>query len=101
MQIDTVAIDISDMNKLAAELSPHVSSSGVDLIYQNMVSEWLDPDEIDAEPQHWKSVWDNGWAAAEDAENKAVESHTDHGLPVRAPGARPAIVTANPTRRTG
>jgi signal transduction histidine kinase len=87
-QIDTVAIDISDMNKLAAEMSPHFSSSGVDLIYQNMVSEWLDPDEIDAEPQHWKSVWDNGWAAAEDAENKAVESHTDHGLPVRAPGAR-------------
>jgi signal transduction histidine kinase len=88
-QIDTVAIDISDMNKLAAEMSaPHRSSSGIDLIYQNMVSEWLDPDEIDAEPQHWKSVWDNGWAAAEDAENKAVESHTDHGLPVRDPGAR-------------
>jgi signal transduction histidine kinase len=87
-QIDTVVIDISDMNKLAAEMSPQLSSSGVDLIYQNMVSEWLDPDEIDAQPQHWKSVWDNGWAAAEDAENKAVESHTDQGLPVRAPGAR-------------
>jgi hypothetical protein len=54
-----------------------------------MVNEWLvDPDEIDAQPQDWKSVWDNGWAAAEDAENKPVESHTEQGLPVRDPGAR-------------
>ena len=34
----------------------------IDLIYQNMLSEWLvDPHEI-AVPQDWKSVWDNGWA---------------------------------------
>ncbi|MCV7227279.1 sensor histidine kinase [Mycolicibacterium komossense] len=88
--VDTISIDISDMNRLAAEMSaPHSTSSGPDWIYQNMVNEWLvDPDEIDAQPQEWKSVWDNGWAAAEDAQNKAVVSHTEQGLPVRDPGAR-------------
>jgi signal transduction histidine kinase len=66
-------------------------SSDVDLIYQNMMNEWLvDPQDLQqlATPQDWKSVWDNGWAAAEEAENRPVESHTDHGLPVRQPGAR-------------
>lgn len=88
--VDTITIDISDMNRLAAEMSaPHTRSSGPDWIYQTMVNEWLvDPDEIDAQPQDWKSVWDNGWAAAEDADNKPVESHTERGLPVRDPGAR-------------
>jgi signal transduction histidine kinase len=65
--------------------------SDVDLIYQNMMSEWLvDPQELQqlATPQDWKSVWDNGWAAAAEVENVPVESHTDHGLPVRQPGAR-------------
>ena len=33
-------------------------------------------------------MWDNGWAAAAEAENKPVQAHTDHGLPVREPGAR-------------
>ncbi len=88
--VDTISIDISDMNRLAAEMSaPHSTSSGPDWIYQNMVNEWLvNPDEIDAQPQDWKSVWDNGWAAAEEAESKPVESHTEQGLPMRAPGAR-------------
>jgi signal transduction histidine kinase len=64
------------------------SGSGVDLIYQSMVSEWLvDPWEITI-PRDWKSVWDHGWAAAADAENTPVQDHTDHGLPVREPGAR-------------
>lgn len=94
--VDTGSIDLSDMDRLAEELSsPQTDarrrpSSGVDLIYQNMVSEWLDPQEVQqlAVPQDWKSVWDNGWAAAAEADNVPVESHTDHGLPVRAPGAR-------------
>ncbi|CAN5312366.1 sensor histidine kinase [soil metagenome] len=88
--VDTITIDISDMDRLAAEMSaPHTRSSGPDWIYQTMVNEWLvDPDEIDVQPQDWKSVWDNGWAAAEDAENAPVESHTEQGLPVRDPGAR-------------
>ncbi|MET0898763.1 MAG: ATP-binding protein [Mycobacterium sp.] len=62
-----------------------------DVIYQNMMNEWLvDPKDLQqlATPQDWKSVWDNGWAAAEEAENVPVESRTDHGLPVRQPGAR-------------
>ncbi|AQA06090.1 ATP-binding protein [Mycobacterium sp. MS1601] len=70
---------------------PQTRSSDVDLIYQNMMSEWLvDPADLQqlATPQDWKSVWDNGWAAAADVDNVPVESHTDHGLPVRQPGAR-------------
>jgi hypothetical protein len=78
------------------------SPSDVDLIYQNMMNEWLvDPQDLQqlATPQDWKSVWDNGWAAAEDAENTPVESHTDHGLPVRQPGAR--LVPGGTTPGTG
>ena len=70
---------------------PPATSSDVDLIYQNMMSEWLvDPQDLQqlATPQDWKSVWDNGWATAAEVENVPVESHTDHGLPVRQPGAR-------------
>lgn len=73
------------------ESEPKATSSDVDLIYQNMMSEWLvDPQDLQqlATPQDWKSVWDNGWAAAAEVENVPVESHTDHGLPVRRPGAR-------------
>jgi len=85
---DTGSIDLTELNRLAEEITPQVARSGVDLIYQNMISEWLvDPHEL-AVPQDWKSVWDNGWAAAAAAENKPVHAHTDHGLPVRDPGAR-------------
>jgi signal transduction histidine kinase len=62
-----------------------------DFIYQKMMNEWLvDPKDLQqlATPQDWKSVWDNGWAAAEEAENLPVTARTDHGLPVRQPGAR-------------
>ncbi|WP_197382522.1 sensor histidine kinase [Mycolicibacterium mengxianglii] len=87
---------------------PRPGSSDVDLIYQNMMNEWLvDPHEL-AIPQDWKSVWDNGWAAAAEVENVPVESHTDHGLPVRSPGARlvpggtsPAERSAGPVNGTG
>ncbi|WP_099020464.1 sensor histidine kinase [Mycolicibacterium palauense] len=86
--MDTPTIDLSDMRRLADELSPHPTASGVDLIYQNMLSEWLvDPHEL-ALPQDWKTVWDNGWAAAAEAETRPVDEHTDSGLPVREPGAR-------------
>ena len=85
---DTGSIDLTELNRLAEEITPQVARSGVDLIYQNMISEWLvDPHEL-AVPEDWKSVWDNGWAAAAEAENKPVHAHTDHGLPVREPGAR-------------
>lgn len=77
-----------DPEARAEETSPHGTRAGVDLIYQNMVSEWLvDPHDL-AVPQDWKSVWDQGWAAAAEAEDKPVTAHTDHGLPVREPGAR-------------
>ena len=90
---DTGSIDLSDMDRLAEEMAPATGPlpvGSVDLIYQNMVSEWLDPSEVQqlAVPQDWKSVWDNGWAAAADADNVPIEEHTDRGLPVRAPGAR-------------
>ena len=87
---DTGSIDLSDMNRLAEEIAPQVARSGVDLIYQNMVNEWLvDPDEIDAEPQDWKSVWDNGWAAAEDGREQTRRSPHRAG-PAGARPRRPA-----------
>ncbi len=61
-----------------------------DAIYQRMLSEWLvDPTDIGKSSDlNWQSVWDHGWSAAEAAEDSPVETHTEHGLPVRAPGAR-------------
>ncbi len=61
-----------------------------DAIYQKMLSEWLvDPHELSHSADlNWKSVWDNGWSAAEAAEATPVRDHTAEGLPVRQPGAR-------------
>jgi signal transduction histidine kinase len=61
-----------------------------DLIYQRMLSEFLvDPTDLGRSADlDWKSVWDHGWSAAAEVENVPVEAHTDHGLPVREPGAR-------------
>lgn len=71
---------------------PEVSStSGADdAIYQRMLSEWLvDPTELaKSSDLNWESVWDHGWSAAEAAQEAPVASHTEHGLPVRDPGAR-------------
>lgn len=63
---------------------------GEDLIYQGMLSEWLvDPYELGRSPDlDWKSVWDHGWSLAAEVENVPVRAHTEHGLPVREPGAR-------------
>ncbi|MGH3966553.1 MAG: ATP-binding protein, partial [Mycobacterium sp.] len=69
-----------------------------DLIYQRMLSEWLvDPHELARSPDlDWKSVWDSGWSAAAEADNVPVAAHTDHGLPVREPGARLVPGAATP-----
>lgn len=62
-----------------------------DVIYRRMLSEMLgDPHDLVNSPDlDWQTVWDRGWTLAAAAEDKPVESHTtDHGLPVRTPGAR-------------
>jgi hypothetical protein len=61
-----------------------------DLIYKQMLSEWLvDPRELAHSPDlDWQSVWDHGWSAAAEAEDAPVQAHTEQGLPVRDPGAR-------------
>jgi signal transduction histidine kinase len=61
-----------------------------DLIYQRMLSEFLvDPHDLGRSIDlDWKSVWDHGWSAAAEVDNVPVQAHTDHGLPVRDPGAR-------------
>ncbi len=60
-----------------------------DVIFQRLVSEWLiDPETLLQPLQSWESVWDSGWAAAEQAEQAPVNAHTEQGLPMREPGAR-------------
>ncbi|HEX5256315.1 MAG TPA: ATP-binding protein [Mycobacterium sp.] len=62
-----------------------------DVIYRRMLSEMLgDPHDLVNSPDlDWQSVWDRGWTLAAAADEKPVEAHTtDHGLPVRTPGAR-------------
>jgi hypothetical protein len=63
-----------------------------------MLSEWLvDPHELaHSADLDWKSVWDRGWSAAAEVENVPVQAHTDHGLPVREPGARLVPGSATP-----
>ena len=80
---------ISDMDLLAADLSaPDAEDTDTDFIYQKMLNELMvDPHTI-AVPQDWKSVWDNGWETAAEVDNVPVQEHTEHGLPVRDPGAR-------------
>ena len=56
-----------------------------------MLSEWLidDPTELaQSTDLDWQTVWDSGWEAAAAAENEPVAQHTEHGLPMREPGAR-------------
>jgi hypothetical protein len=72
-------------------VSAESSTAGSDdAIYQKMLSEWLvDPSDIaKSDDLNWESVWDNGWSAAEAAEEAPVLERTDEGLPVRDPGAR-------------
>lgn len=70
---------------------PVAPATDDDVIYRRMLSEMLgDPHELANHPDlDWQSVWDRGWTLAAAAEDKPVETHTtDHGLPVRTPGAR-------------
>jgi hypothetical protein len=95
---EETSVDISDMDVLAADLTAPEpeDTDNTDFIYQKMLSEFLmDPKTI-AVHQDWKSVWDNGWATAADVENVPVQAHTEHGLPVRAPGARLVPGAAEP-----
>lgn len=61
-----------------------------DVIYQRMLSEIMgDPKEMVQSPDlDWQTVWDRGWSAAAEAEQSPVEHRTEHGLPMRTPGAR-------------
>ncbi len=83
-----------------AEVTTSTTSGSDDAIYQRMLSEWLvDPTELaNSSDLNWESVWDHGWSAAEAAEEAPVESHTEHGLPVREPGARLVPGTVSATR---
>ncbi|WP_343571602.1 ATP-binding protein [Mycobacterium sp.] len=73
-----------------ADAAPSGDSPDDDLIYKQMLSEWLvDPRELAQSPDlDWQSVWDHGWSAAAEVENTPVQTHTEQGLPVRDPGAR-------------
>lgn len=68
----------------------HREPADDDAIYKTMLSEWLvDPQELSHSADlNWKSVWDNGWSAAQAAEDAPVDDQTAEGLPVRQPGAR-------------
>ena len=70
--------------------APSTEPPESDLIYQRMLSEFLvDPHDLGHSADlDWKTVWDHGWSAAAEVENVPVQAHTDHGLPVRDPGAR-------------
>jgi signal transduction histidine kinase len=60
-------------------------------IFNKMLSEWLIDDPIElanSTDLDWQTVWDHGWSAAAAAEEVPVEQHTEHGLPMREPGAR-------------
>lgn len=75
-----------------------------DVIYRRMLSEMLgDPHDLVNSPDlDWQSVWDRGWSLAAAAEEKPVEAHTtDHGLPVRTPGARLVPGGANGAEQGG
>jgi signal transduction histidine kinase len=70
---------------------PSPTAGSDDAIFQKMLSEWLidDPTELaQSTDLDWKTVWDNGWEAAAAAEDTPVSRHTEHGLPMREPGAR-------------
>jgi signal transduction histidine kinase len=84
------------------EADVSATAGSEDAIYQKMLSEWLvDPTEALANSSdlNWESVWDHGWSAAEAAEEVPVERHTEHGLPVRDPGAR-LVPGAMPARHS-
>ena len=82
-------LDVSDISEIS-DADASTTAGSEDAIYQRMLSEWLvDPtDMAKSSDLNWQSVWDHGWSVAEAAEDSPVETHTEHGLPVREPGAR-------------
>lgn len=97
IDLEETPIDIGDLDVLAADLAaPEAEDTDTDFIYQKMLSEFLVDPKTVAVPQDWKSVWDNGWATAADVDNVPVRAHTEHGLPVREPGARLVPGAAEP-----
>ena len=86
------AFDVPEIDEPwpAEAAAPSSEPPETDLIYQRMLSEWLvDPHDLARSADlDWKSVWDRGWSAAAEVDNVPVQAHTDHGLPVREPGAR-------------
>jgi signal transduction histidine kinase len=75
----------------AQQAVPSQTSGTEDSIFQKMLSEWLidDPHQLaQSADLDWKTVWDHGWEAAAAAEESPVSQHTEHGLPMREPGAR-------------
>lgn len=80
---------------------PSLTPSGPqddDVIYQRMLSEIMgDPHQlVDSPDLDWQTVWDRGWSAAAEADNQPVDSRTEHGLPMRTPGARLVPGAADP-----
>ncbi|MCW2688170.1 MAG: signal transduction histidine kinase [Mycobacterium sp.] len=99
-----------DAGHQATRYSSHPGSNAGadDAIYQRMVSEWLiDPTELaNTADLQWESVWDHGWTAAAAAQDKPADALTEHGLPLREPGARlvpgaPDSAADEPVRRNG
>ncbi|MDQ2628383.1 MAG: ATP-binding protein, partial [Actinomycetota bacterium] len=85
----------------AEEDTGSAAAGDTDTIYQRMLSESLgnDPNEPGLRADlDWQSVWDRGWSVAAEVENMPVAAHTEHGLPVREPGARlvPGSAEAEP-----
>ncbi|WP_067970279.1 ATP-binding protein [Mycolicibacter icosiumassiliensis] len=82
------------------------ADTDTDTIYQRMLSESVgnDPNEPNLRADlDWQSVWDRGWSVAAEADNVPVRDHTEHGLPVREPGARlvPGSAEADPSEDAG
>jgi signal transduction histidine kinase len=74
-----------------APVGERSSSTDSNSIFDKMLSEWLIDDPIElanSSDLDWQTVWDHGWSAAAAAEDVPVEQHTEHGLPMREPGAR-------------
>jgi signal transduction histidine kinase len=72
-----------------SEPAPAAETGGS--IFEKMLSEWLidDPTELAKSTDlDWQTVWDHGWSAAAAAEEAPVSERTEHGLPMRQPGAR-------------
>jgi hypothetical protein len=92
---------LADAQPLPEAHEATATAGSDDAIYQKMLSEWLvDPTELaKSSDLNWESVWDHGWEAAEAAEEAPVASHTEHGLPVRDPGARLVPGAAGPSAR--